>query len=168
MSNATARYGAGIGQVFGEAGYAKAFGTVAVEPFAGLAYVHLETGGFTEGGGAAALAGARASEDVGYSSMGLRLATSLALSNGMALVPRASAYWQHAFGDVTPGAALAFLGGGASFTIAGVPLARDAAVLESGFDLRLTPQAKIGVWYFGELASGLQDHAVKGNFTWNF
>jgi outer membrane autotransporter protein len=168
IDSASAHYGAGTGQVFGEIGYAKAFGNAAVEPFAGLAYVHLDTGSFTEAGGVAALAGSRTTEDVGYSSLGLRLATSVVLANGITLVPRASGAWQHALGDATPTAALAFLSTGASFTMAGAPLARDAAVVETGFDLRLTPQAKIGVSYFGQLAAGLQDHAVKGNFTWYF
>lgn len=168
VDNTTARYGAGTSQVFGEVGYARAFGKVAIEPFAGLAYVHLETGGFTEAGGGAALAGARTTEDVGYSSLGVRLAESFALANGMAIVPRASAYWQHAYSGVTPATALTFLGTGISFSVAGVPLARDAAIVESGFDLQLSPHAKIGVSYFGELATHLNDHSVKGKFTWNF
>ena len=52
--------------------------------------------------------------------------------------------------------------------MAGAPLARDTAIVESGFDLQINPRAKIGVSYFGELATHLHDHAVKGKFTWNF
>ena len=154
--------------MFGEVGYASTFGNVAVEPFAGLAYVHLDTGSFTEAGGLAALAGSRATEDVGYSSLGLRLAESFALANGMTIVPRVSAYWQHAYSNVAPTTALAFLSTGVSFSIAGVPLARDAAIVESGFDIRLSPQAKIGLSYFGDLARHLNENAVKGRFTWIF
>jgi outer membrane autotransporter protein len=168
IDNATAHYGASTSQLFGEVGYARAFGNLAVEPFAGLAYVHLDTGGFTEAGGGAALAGSRVTEDVGYSSLGLRIAESFALVNGMSIVPRVSAYWQHAYSDVTPTTALTFLSTGVSFSVAGVPLARDAAIVESGFDLQLSPRAKIGLSYFGELATHLNDHAVKGKFTWNF
>jgi outer membrane autotransporter protein len=75
---------------------------------------------------------------------------------------------QHAFGDVTPAAALAFQSTGTAFAISGVPLARDAALVEAGFDLRVTPQMKLGASYTGELAGHLQDHAVKRTFTWNF
>jgi outer membrane autotransporter protein len=49
-----------------------------------------------------------------------------------------------------------------------VPLARDAALLEAGLDLRLSPRAKLGASYSGELAGHLQGNAVKANFTWNF
>jgi outer membrane autotransporter protein len=164
--SASARYDASTGQVFGEIAEAKAFGNVAVEPFFGLAYVHLHTGGFTEAGGLAALAGSSTNENVGDVSLGLRLATSVALSNGLTLVPRATAYWQHAIGNVTPNAALTFLSTSASFTVAGVPLARDAGVVDAGYDVWLSRQAKVGVSYFGQLAPQLQEHAVKGTFTW--
>jgi uncharacterized protein with beta-barrel porin domain len=49
-----------------------------------------------------------------------------------------------------------------------VPLARDAALIDAGLDLRVSPQATFGVSYVGELAAHLQDHAVKGNFSWKF
>src|SRR5258708_37528393 len=90
------------------------------------------------------------------------------LQNGMALIPRASVAWQHAFGDVTPTAALSFQSIGAGFNILGVPIARDAALVEAGGDLQLTAQAKIGVSYAGQLANSAHDHSVKGNFTWRF
>ena len=165
---ASARYGAGESQVFGELGYGMTFGAIAAEPFAGLAWVHLDTRSFTETGGVSALTGTGNRDDVGYSTLGLRAATYYLLQNGMALIPRASVAWQHAFGAVTPTAALAFQSAGAGFGIAGVPLARDAALIEAGGDLQLTTQAKVGVSYAGQLANSAHDHSVKGNFTWRF
>jgi outer membrane autotransporter protein len=165
---ASARYGAGEGQVFGELGYGMTFGAIAAEPFAGLAWVHLDTRSFTETGGVSALTGTGNKDDVGYSTLGLRAATYYVLQNGMALIPRASVAWQHTFGAVTPTAALAFQSSGAGFGIAGVPLARDAALIEAGGDLQLTTQAKVGVSYSGHLANSAHDHSVKGNFTWRF
>jgi outer membrane autotransporter protein len=165
---ATARYGAGEAQVFGEVGYGLTFGAIAAEPFAGLAWVHLDTASFTETGGVSALAGTGNKDDVGYSTLGARLASYYLLQNGMALIPRVSVAWQHAFGDVTPTAALSFQSIGAGFNILGVPIARDAALVEAGGDLQLTAQAKVGVSYAGQLANSAHDHSVKGNFTWRF
>jgi outer membrane autotransporter protein len=165
---ATTRYGAGEAQVFGELGYGLTFGAIAAEPFAGLAWVHLDTASFAETGGVSALAGAGNRDDVGYSTLGARVATYYLLQNGMALIPRASVAWQHAFGDVTPTAALSFQSTGAGFNIFGVPIARDAALVEAGGDLQLTAQAKIGLSYAGQLANSAHDHSVKGNFTWRF
>jgi outer membrane autotransporter protein len=168
VEQATTRYGAGEAQVFGELGYGLTFGAIAAEPFAGLAWVHLDTASFTETGGVSALAGPGNRNDVGYSTLGARVATYYLLQNGMALIPRASVAWQHAFGDVTPTAALSFQSIGAGFNILGVPIARDAALVEAGGDLQLTAQAKIGVSYAGQLANSAHDHSVKGNFTWRF
>jgi outer membrane autotransporter protein len=130
--------------------------------------VHLRNGSFNESGGAAALTGSATHENLGYSSLGLRLASIMPLSNGTVLVPRATVAWQYAFGDVTPSAALAFQGTGTAFSVAGVPVARNSALVEGGFDWRFTPQAKLGVSYLGELAANAQTHAIKGAFTWDF
>ena len=163
-----ARLHGNVGQVFGEVGYGMALGNVALEPLAGLAYVHLRNGSFLESGGAAALTGSATHENMGYSSLGLRLASIMPLANGTVLVPRATVAWQYAFGDVTPSAALAFQGTGTAFSVAGVPIARNSALVEGGFDWRFTPQAKLGVSYLGELAANAQTHAIKGAFTWDF
>jgi outer membrane autotransporter protein len=157
-----------VGQVFGEVGYGMAFGRSAVEPLAGLAYVHVHDNSFLESGGAAALAGSSASENTGYSSLGVRAATAVPLANGTVLVPRGSVQWQHAFGDVVPAAGLAFQGTGTAFSVAGVPIARNTALVEGGVDWRFSPQAKLGAFYQGELAAHAQSHAVKGGLTWNF
>ncbi|HEX7921922.1 MAG TPA: autotransporter-associated beta strand repeat-containing protein [Bradyrhizobium sp.] len=170
LDSARARYDATTAQAFGEVGYGVNLGKVAVEPFAGLAWAHLDTDGFAEtgGSGAAALRGAGGNQDVGYSSLGARIATSFALTGGMQLTPRASVAWQYAFGDVTPTAALAFQNLGTGFTVAGVPLARNAALVEGGLDLRVTPQASVGIAYVGQLADRVQDHSIKASFSWKF
>ena len=81
------------------------------------------------------------------------------LANGTVLIPRGMLQWQHAFGDVTPVTALAFQGTGAGFSVAGIPIARDTALVEAGFDWRFAPQAKLGAFYQGELAAHAQTHA---------
>jgi outer membrane autotransporter protein len=164
----TARYDAGAAQLFGELGYGVALGNVAAEPFAGLAFVHSNVNGFSETGGVAALTGSGAAGNVGYSTLGARIAASYPLPNGMALTPRVSAAWQHAFGDVTPSAALAFQNTGAAFNVAGAPLAQNAALVEAGLDLAITPQATIGLSYAGQLAGSAQDQSLKGNLAWRF
>jgi outer membrane autotransporter protein len=165
---ANARLHGNVGQVFGEVGYGMAFDRIALEPLAGLAYVHLHDGAFVESGGIAALSGSSANENLGYVYLGARAATAVPLANGTVLVPRATLQWQHAFGDVTPVTALAFQGTGTGFSVAGIPIARDTALVEAGFDWRFSPQAKLGAFYQGELAAHAQTHALKGAFTWDF
>src|SRR5262245_17481333 len=165
---ASARYSAISGQVFGEVGYGMSFGNIAVEAFAGLAWVFLNTESFNETGGVAALNASSTQNDVSYSTLGARWASNYLMPNGMMFMPRASLAWQHAFGTVTPGAALTFQNTGVPFGIVGAPIARDAALVEAGGDLQIGPQMKVGVAYFGQIASNARDHSVKANFSWRF
>jgi outer membrane autotransporter protein len=168
FDNDTAHYNGSTAQIFGEAGYGFAFGKVAVEPFAGAAFVRLQTDGASERGGAAALNVAANSFEVGYSTLGIRAATTIPLAYDMMLVPRASAAWQHAFDTVTPADTLAFQAAGVPFAIAGVPIARDALLAEAGLDLAIGRSATIGIAYVGQIANNVQDHAAKGKFSWKF
>ncbi len=163
-----ARFHGSVGQLFGELGYGMALGHLALEPFAGLAYVHVHDGSFQESGGLAALSAGSSTENLGYSTLGLRAAAAMPLANGTVLIPRGSVQWQHAFGDATPTTALAFQSTGTAFSVAGIPIARNAALVEGGFDWRLSPWAKLGAFYQGELAAHAQAHAIKGAFTWDF
>ena len=165
---ANASYAGSTAQIFGEVGHEMKFGSIAAEPFASFAFVRLATDAFTEHGGVGALAGSGSQADIGYSTLGARTATNQALPNGMMLTPRASLAWQHAFGAVTPTAALSFLSTAAAFMVAGVPIAPDSALVDAGFDLRFRPQATIGVSYVGQLAGHAQDHSLKGKFGWDF
>ncbi|GAB4071956.1 autotransporter domain-containing protein [Ancylobacter sonchi] len=166
---ATADYDGGTTQIFGEIGYGFAVQKLAIEPFAGLAYVHVSTDDFIETGASAGLTGSAGSMGVGYSSLGLRVATAMELSAGKVLEPHASVAWQYAFGDITPEAQMAFLSApGANFTVAGVPLAENTALVEIGADLSLSEQARIGLSYVGQFADNVTVNAVQANLTWRF
>ena len=86
----------------------------------------------------------------------------------MLVTPHVSATWQHAFDDVTPGAALAFASTGIGFNVTGVPLAEDSALIDAGLDFALGTNTTAGVSYSGQFGDGVQDNAVKGRFAWLF
>ena len=75
--------------------------------------------------------------------------------------------WRHAFGDVTPTSTFAFAGGDA-FTIAGVPIARDAPSIEAGFDLKMSANATLGLSYAGQFGGGATDNGAKANLNVKF
>ena len=162
-----ADYRAGTFQAFGELGYGIRAGGVAFEPFANLAYVNLHTGGFREIGGVAALTGAAADTEATFTTLGLRAATAFDVG-GTTLTAKGTLGWRHAFGDVTPLSPMRFAAGGNAFTIAGAPIARDAALIEAGLDLRLAPDATFGLSYNGQFASRAQDHGFKANLNVRF
>jgi outer membrane autotransporter protein len=163
-----AGYKARTAQAFGEVGYGFAVGRVAVEPFAGAAYVNVRTDGFTETGGAAALFTRAEWFDVAFATVGSRAAVAIAITDWGTIIARGTLGWRHAFGDVTPGMTMAFASGSAPFSMAGVPIARDVALIESGIELHVNPGLTVSVSYVGQLASRAQDHAVKGSLAWKF
>ncbi|MQT15452.1 autotransporter domain-containing protein [Rhizobiales bacterium Sp-1] len=169
----SADYDGWTGQVFGEVGYAMvqrvAGLDTTVEPYVGVAWQRLSTSGFTESGGTAALAGqSETFENLG-SSLGVRGSVSFPQATGGApLVLSAGLAWLHAYGDISPDQTLSFASGSSAFTVSGVPLARDAAVLDLGVAIKATEAMEIGVSYRGELASDFNANAIKGTLRWAF
>ncbi|WP_323014840.1 autotransporter outer membrane beta-barrel domain-containing protein, partial [Devosia sp.] len=162
----TGSYTAGTAQVFGEFGYRMQVGNAIFEPFAGLAYVNLHSDGFTEQGGAAALTGNTANTEVAFATLGLHGETAFDL-NGAQLTAKGMIGWRHALGDGTPESTLRFAGG-VPFTIAGIPMARDAAVVEAGLHLAFSPNATIGASYGGQFGSGFAEQSFKANLNVKF
>ncbi|MCB4771496.1 autotransporter domain-containing protein [Ancylobacter sp. Lp-2] len=159
-------YDAGLFQVFGDVGYRFDAGPVGFEPFAALAYVRLDTDGFTEQGGAAALSAAGETTDTTFSTLGLRASLPVMLGAAEAVL-NGSVGWRHAFGDVLPAATLAFTGSDA-FTVTGVPVAEDAAVLEAGLDFTLSPDATLGVAYQGQFGGGVTQNGFTAKLSVKF
>ncbi|RWM27421.1 MAG: autotransporter domain-containing protein [Mesorhizobium sp.] len=152
-----AKYGAGTFHVFGEASYRVDTIPAAFEPFANLSHVSLHTDAYSEGGGAGALHAEGQTTQATFTTLGLRASTGFDLS-GTRATARGTIGWRHAYGDTIPLSTFVF-GGSDAFAIQGVPIARDAAVVEAAIDLNLTDDAVFGVTYSGQLASGGQDHA---------
>ncbi|SFO63893.1 outer membrane autotransporter barrel domain-containing protein, partial [Mesorhizobium sp. NFR06] len=162
----SADYDAGTAQVFGELAYKADAARFKFEPFANLAYVSVHSDGFTEQGGVAALTSAGSSTNATFTTLGLRASTDVALG-GISATARGTLGWRHAFGDVTPTSAFAFAGGDA-FTIAGVPVARDSAVIEAGFDLNMSANATLGLSYAGQFGAHAADNGAKANLSVKF
>ncbi|MBF5013119.1 autotransporter outer membrane beta-barrel domain-containing protein, partial [Burkholderia pseudomultivorans] len=164
----TASYDANATQVFTELGYLTAFRNIALEPFVGLAYASLHTGGFKEDGGAAALQGESGTNGIGYSTLGVRASTDVAVTTKGKVTAFGTVGWRHAFGNTQPGSTLSFASGGSPFSVVGVPIARDAAVLEVGVDAAVTKNLSLGLSYSGQLGGSISDHALYANLLWKF
>ena len=155
-------------QAFGEAGWRLALqgygGESWFEPFAGFLAMRVETDGFTESGGDAALNGFAGSYGFGASTIGVR--SEIAPLDGLPLIARVMLGWRHVYGDVDPSARLAFASAPATpFTVFGAPIARDALAAELGVDWRVTQTVALGLYYSGQIGSGANDNAIKGAFT---
>ncbi|CCB64098.1 autotransporter domain-containing protein [Hyphomicrobium sp. MC1] len=158
---------AGTAQVFGELGYHIGLGGVDFEPFAGIAYVNLNTDDFREAGSDAALKGFGDNQDLPTTTLGLRAATNVIMQSGTILTTHGMVGWRHALDDVDTSQTLAF-SGGSPFSIDGVPIARDTLMLGAGLDVNFSPDLTVGLSYSGEIGDDIQDHGVKGNLSWKF
>jgi outer membrane autotransporter protein len=146
-------YHASSTQVFTELGYNLPLGDAyTIEPFAGLAWNQLRTRGFEESGGTAALHGSSNSDDVTSTTLGLRGGWEFGSDRTPGRLT-ASLGWRHAMGDVKPKQQLAFEGG-STFSVTGVPIARDAAVLGLGAEMAITRNTTAGIAYDAQFGGG--------------
>ena len=163
-----AHYRAPSVQGFGEVGYDVVVAPLLLEPFGNAAYVSVDTHGFGESGGGAALVAPDQSLHTMFTTAGLHASSALGLIEGVPMSAIGTLGWQHAFGDVTPTETLAFAAGGIPFTVAGVPLARDTAVVEAGLTFAVTDAANVALAYSGQIAGAVRDHEARASFDWNF
>ncbi|WP_018963985.1 autotransporter-associated beta strand repeat-containing protein [Ancylobacter sp. FA202] len=154
-------------QVFGELGYGLSVGPVDLEPFIGLAYLHLDGWNTAEIGSTSALAVNAGAMDTLYSTLGLRGGRDIEV-NGVAFTTSFTLGWQHAFGDTVPAAVMSFASGSAPFTIDGAPIATDTFVFGGGLSYEVDPNTRLGVKYDGQLASSAQQSVVSGQLQVRF
>ncbi|ALM83091.1 autotransporter domain-containing protein [Bordetella sp. N] len=162
-----ASYGANTAQFFTELGYALPItDRITLEPFVGADYSDQRTRGFGESGGDAALMGSSSHNKVGSSTLGLRAQTTFESGNSLGHL-YATAGWRHSYGDLDPTTTMAF-DGSQSFSVAGAPIARDAAVVSLGADIAVTRSTTVGVNYGGQFGGGNRQNSGAVNVRWRF
>ncbi|SDT61414.1 autotransporter serine protease [Pseudomonas prosekii] len=161
---------ASTAQVFTEAAYHLDLQPLALEPFAKLAYVHLNSDSFTEKGDAAALKGGEDNRDAVLSTLGLRASKAIALSDQKQLELSGSLGWQHNLSSVDSDQHLAFANsaGNSGFNVQSVSLDRDAAVVGLRAGLALNNTTRVNLDYNGLLGSNEKDHGVGLTLDWQF
>jgi outer membrane autotransporter protein len=163
----SAEYSANTTQLFGELGYGIALGDSSLEPFAGLSYVSIDTGDFSETDGDAALSGG-GTFDTSIATLGVRGSVPLMTRDRIRLALRGGLGWRHALGDVAPEVNLGFAAGGVPFTVQGAPIARDALGVQAGIDIDMGPKARLSVLYDGQLAAGANDNGARLDLSLRF
>ena len=155
-------------QVFGEAAYRLNLQPVALEPFANLAYVHLDTDGFTEKGDAAALKSTGDQRDAVLSTLGVRAVKRFNLSAGQALDLSGHLGWQHSLSDIDAEQHLRFASGSTPYAVESSALVRDAALVGVQASLALSKDVRVNLDYNGQLANREKSHGVGLSLNWQF
>ena len=163
-----AKVDAATTQVFGEAAYRLNLQPLALEPFANLAYVHLDTDGFTEKGDAAALKSSGEQRDGVLSTLGVRAVKRFNLSSGQALDLSGHLGWQHSLSDIDAEQHLRFASGSTPYSVESSALVRDAALVGVQASLALSKDVRVNLDYNGQLANREKNHGVGLSLNWQF
>ncbi len=160
----TASYNLDTFQMFADAGYGFDLGGVELEPFFQLAYVDIGSGSFAERGGTAALDGSGGA-DFWLTQLGTRFQLGL---GGGGLAIRGSLGWRHvAGGDQNTPVTMNFAAGPA-FSIAGAPVAGDAAAMSLSIAGQVSKSIEIDAGYSGVSGDGVNDHGIRAAITFRF
>jgi subtilase-type serine protease len=163
-----AKVDAATTQVFGEAAYRLNLQPVALEPFANLAYVHLDTEGFTEKGDAAALKSSGEQRDAVLSTLGVRAVKRFNLSTQQSLDVSGRLGWQHSLSDIDAEQHLRFASGSTPYSVESSALVRDAALVGVQASLALSKDVRVNLDYNGQLANREKSHGVGLSLNWQF
>ncbi|MFK0333501.1 autotransporter domain-containing protein [Rhizobium sp. NPDC090275] len=162
----SANYASATSQVFADLSWTYEWDMVKVQPFANLAYINLDTDGFQEKGGDAALSVTGGNAAITSSTVGLRWAMDWP-ENELPLSVSGLLGWRHIAGDVTPYSRMAF-SGGSPFIIEGTEIPRDSVMAEIGVSAKLSKSARLTLNYSGEFGKGLRSNAIQMNLATSF
>ncbi|KQZ31517.1 autotransporter domain-containing protein [Caulobacter sp. Root1472] len=96
------------------------------------------------------------------------LASDFDLGPGRALTGRGTLAWRHASGDVDPTATAAFTAGGPAFTVTGLPIEKDALMVEVGLSAEVSARLRLSLSYDGQFADRSTDQSLRGGVSLRF
>lgn len=163
--HARADYGAGTLQAFGEIGWRWKTPLVTVEPYLNLAHVRLTTDAFAEQGQDAALRADSQTSGATFATTGLRGSTDFSIGSHR-VTGSLGAGWRRVVDTRAPLAMLAL--SSADFSVAGVAIGRDAAVLDAGIAFYPTDNATVSLAYNGQVAESASQHALTARLKIGF
>ena len=162
----TADYASAMSQVFAGISWTQELDAIKLQPFANLAYVNLDTDGFRESGGAAALSATDGDDAIVASTIGLRWSADWPQGD-LPVTVSGMFGWRHLAGDITPYSSVAFAGG-SPFVIEGVEMPQDSLLVRLGLSAALTKSTWLTLSYSGEFGNGLQSSTAQARLVANF
>lgn len=155
-------------QVFGEIGYTFLLSDrVTLEPFVGLAHVHVSSHDVVENASPFRATGEVASFDTTYSTLGARLVATMPTEVGT-ITFKGMLGWRHAFGDVAPEARFTVTDFPTPFLVVGAPIDRDSLVVEAGMNWQVSEKVTVGLMYDGAIGRRDQEHTLRGSLSVRF
>jgi outer membrane autotransporter protein len=155
-------------QLFAEAAWDCPLSDFDVQPFLNFGWIEANTGSFSETGGITALSGTKGSSDEPFMTLGTRLSTDVTLASGGIITPNATLGWLHGFHALTPSRFLTFETTSSSFTVLGVPLDQDQAVIDLAISSQPIRGLTASIGYDGILSGHVRDNGLHASLMWAF
>ncbi|NUU68952.1 autotransporter outer membrane beta-barrel domain-containing protein [Enterobacteriaceae bacterium BIT-l23] len=163
-----ARYSAGTGQIFAEAGYSLNNDWLNLEPFANLAWVDYRSNRINERGGASALSADSQHTSAALSTLGLRADKRWQTGKESAITLRGELGWLHQYNSPEREVGLRFQGAGTTFNTGTVPASRDGMVMKTGAEVSINDTASVSLNYTGMYSDNYQDNGLSADLKWTF
>ncbi len=150
---------------FAEGGWDIQLQRMTLTPHVGVGYTRLTMDAAEEAGGSTALAIESSRDSVWTATAGLRATWDISANqdDGAQLV--AGLAWQHAGGDVQTRSNQRFVVGSSTFSIDGVPLARNVGIAELGVAVNTSDNSRLSLGALGRAGGG--QHEIGAQMTWN-
>ena len=158
-------YNAHAVSVFAEGGWDLALDALTLTPYVAVAYTRLSTEAGLETGGNAALAIDASKDEVWTTTAGLRASWDISGGNTDAARLEAGLAWQNASGELRADSRHRFVAGSNSFTIGGLPLARNVGIAELGVSVHTSDNSRLSLFAQGRAGDGQRE--VGAQLSWN-
>ena len=141
-----------------------------IGPTASFQYTHIGFSGFRESGSLAPLQFGGQATDSTRTAIGMKAAYEFRLASGVVVRPEARLAWQHEFADAAEAIDSRLAnGGGSVFTVHGVEIGRDSALLGLGVAVLWNDRTSAYLYYDGEVGrSNYQSNNVSGGMRMAF
>ncbi|GAB2575428.1 autotransporter-associated beta strand repeat-containing protein [Dyella jejuensis] len=160
-----ASYANGVTQAYADGGYQFTFSQSSLTPYVDLARVWMHQASINEVGGPSALDVQANGTSVNYGTLGWR--GMFSPTPGLQL--HANVGYQHAWGDLESIDTQSFASGGTdSFSVAGLPVSRNAGLVDFGMRFALGKNVSVDASYHGQFARDMKDEGARMSLNVQF
>jgi len=161
----SSRHDAHSVQAFAEGGWDIPLSALTLSPYLAVAYTRLSSEAATETGGTAALSVASSKDEVWTTTAGIRAAWDISGGQTDGARLEAGLAWQNAAGELRADSRNRFVAGSDSFTVSGLPLARNVGIAELGVSLNTSDNSRLSMSAQGRAGDGQRE--VGAQLNWN-
>nr|WP_306308803.1 autotransporter outer membrane beta-barrel domain-containing protein [Xanthomonas hortorum] len=162
------RYDADAVSAFAEGGWDFELDALTLTPYVALAYTRLSTDAGVENGGNAALAIDASKDEVWTTTAGVRAAWDISGGQQDGARLEAGLAWQNAGGELHADSRHRFVAGSNTFTVDGVPLARNVGIAELGVSINTSSNSRLSLFGQGRAGGGQREVGAQLNWTFAF